>query len=295
MRKVKKNYTKKPFSLQPSGGPYKNALKRVIDAGRWGADATSLYSSPSILISLNDIYKNKCAYCEQTPLGSPLQVEHFRPKNGVDGIAHTGYYWLGYEWSNLLLSCGNCNSNKGNHFELLDEKNRIIAPIFKVNKEVDQDTFHILYKGLRDEKCLLINPEIDDPNLHFKYLTSGYINPTTDNGIESEKRYSLNRDELFVNGRQKIVNELTRKILKRIDLYKNGKPIREVLDSLILLIEEEIIENLEVDKPFCTFYKHMLLNHNSYFIDSIGEVKYRAAVKMAFNKSIKKLLQLNGI
>ncbi len=167
MRKVKKSYIQKPSSLQLSRGPYKNALKRVIDAERWLVNATSLYSSPSVLIALNDIYKNKCAYCEQTPLGSPLQVEHFRPKNGVDEIVHSGYYWLGYEWSNLLLSCGNCNSTKGNHFNLFNEINRFIAPIFKLNKEVDQDTFHILYKGLRDEKCLLINPEIDDPKLHL--------------------------------------------------------------------------------------------------------------------------------
>ena len=41
-------------------------------------------------------------------------VEHFRPKAGYrqrpeDPLVQPGYYWLAYEWSNLLFCCQLCN------------------------------------------------------------------------------------------------------------------------------------------------------------------------------------------
>ena len=44
---------------------------------------------------------NYCCYCERR---LPLDVEHVHPKSKHPSLT--------YEWSNLLLSCGNCNSTK---------------------------------------------------------------------------------------------------------------------------------------------------------------------------------------
>lgn len=55
------------------------------------------------------------------------RVEHFRPKGGWrqspgQPIEQPGYYWLAYEWSNLFLACGPCNSrHKRNLFPLTDQ------------------------------------------------------------------------------------------------------------------------------------------------------------------------------
>jgi hypothetical protein len=80
---------------------------------------------------LKNVFNNKCAYCE-TPL--PRQsghAEHFRPKGGVkyktekksitaftkdaleNQIEHPGYFWLAYNWKNLLPSCELCNAGGG--------------------------------------------------------------------------------------------------------------------------------------------------------------------------------------
>ena len=75
--------------------------------------------------ALLDLFNGKCAFCE-TPIreGMHGDVEHFRPKGGVieeDGSKakyldkkgverdHPGYYWLAYDWRNLLPSCQLCN------------------------------------------------------------------------------------------------------------------------------------------------------------------------------------------
>jgi hypothetical protein len=50
----------------------------------------------------------------------------FRPKGGWvqndgDALTQPGYYWLAYEWSNLLISCQLCNQEfKKNRFPLLN-------------------------------------------------------------------------------------------------------------------------------------------------------------------------------
>ena len=57
----------------------------------------------------------RCAYCEgRNSAGEFGDAEHYRPKGEVTEnrkpISHPGYYWLAYEWYNLLLSCKKCNS-----------------------------------------------------------------------------------------------------------------------------------------------------------------------------------------
>ena len=89
---------------------------------------TDLYKDPR----MKEVYKSgeapfhgKCVYCETNVAAShPGDIEHWRPKNRVthesgrtieieteDGstVQHPGYYWLAYEWRNLLFACEDCN------------------------------------------------------------------------------------------------------------------------------------------------------------------------------------------
>jgi len=62
---------------------------------------------------LEELYFGKCAYCETKVTGAVLRVDHYRPKNRIkEEQTHTGYYWLGYEWSNLFPACEKCNLAK---------------------------------------------------------------------------------------------------------------------------------------------------------------------------------------
>ena len=53
----------------------------------------------------------KCCYCEIAVHEAYNDVEHYRP--------FSRYWWLGWDWDNLLFACARCNrSNKAAEFEL---------------------------------------------------------------------------------------------------------------------------------------------------------------------------------
>jgi hypothetical protein len=66
------------------------------------------YRSGRIFNLLVEYCFNKCYICEDKTATS-LNVEH--------RISHQGNNQLKYDWNNLFLSCGHCNSAKGNNFD----------------------------------------------------------------------------------------------------------------------------------------------------------------------------------
>jgi hypothetical protein len=91
-----------------SANAYKNGSKK------FSFDA-EIYAHQSVKAALIAAQYGKCAFCEsQITHISYGDVEHFRPKAGyrqsaADAMSTPGYYWLAYEWDNLLLSCQLCN------------------------------------------------------------------------------------------------------------------------------------------------------------------------------------------
>lgn len=90
-----------------------------------------------------NVFARKCAYCEGkvTPQ-SYGDAEHWRPKKEVgrwdgdgavepvlhDGEPHPGYWWLAYEWTNLLPACERCNSGKGKGIQFPVENDYVFEP-----------------------------------------------------------------------------------------------------------------------------------------------------------------------
>jgi hypothetical protein len=74
---------------------------------------------------LYDAFHGKCAYCERKfVLDQSGDIDHYRPKGAVTdandkpvqislpggrSAPHPGYYWLAYDWRNLLPTCARCN------------------------------------------------------------------------------------------------------------------------------------------------------------------------------------------
>lgn len=88
--------------------------------------SADLYGHAQVRERLNQTHYGKCAFCEvliPRPYAD-AHVEHWRPKGSVrqaraDVAAPPGYYWLAYEWDNLLLACLFCNrDNKSTIFPL---------------------------------------------------------------------------------------------------------------------------------------------------------------------------------
>ena len=251
----------------------------------------TLYSAPSVKDALNTLYNRKCAFCDNLPIGSPAQVEHYRPKDGVNGIIHSGYYWLAYEWSNLLLACGNCNSKKSNNFPIRNTSNRVTQPDVDA-LGIDENANFILNNPLSLEGAILLNPEIDNPEIHLVFLPSGEIDHLTTRGYESKRHYNLNRDELFVNGRKKKKDDIEAKFLRRLDRYLTGqRSALYVIEDLVDIINEEIIFPISHNLSFSEFLKQMLLNFDSYFV--IGHSPSALLLRKAYLRVINNLN--NGI
>lgn len=95
----------------------------------------AIYAHESVKRELVQMQHEKCAFCEAKPLHvSSGDVEHFRPKGEVrqDDASpprRPGYYWLTYEWSNLLFACERCNRrHKRSFFPLGDPARRARSP-----------------------------------------------------------------------------------------------------------------------------------------------------------------------
>jgi len=288
MKKVNKNFKIRPYSLQSIRAPYQTALNGVLAERGWTSAASNLYRSNSVKKALNTIYNGKCAFCDHKPIGSPAQVEHYRPKNGVKGETHTGYYWLAYEWSNLLLACGNCNASKGTNFSIINDANRVNTPSIMQNGSINEVDNFIKNSLLSSETPLLINPEIDDPSKHLAYAPSGEVFHLSPRGEESKVKYNLNRDELFINGRLQKRNEIENKLLSRLERYINDeRNAPTVIEDLIDVIIEEIVTPISQNLSFSEFYKQMLLNFEDFFI--IGHRPSAIILRYAFLKVINKI------
>lgn len=179
MRKVNRNWNDKPviFATQE----YRDALKELITIGKDSINdkyykhsvkvkkASSVqgdYDSKSkVLEKLHESYHHKCAYCETI---DQHDIEHYRPKKGVtEAKTHSGYYWLAYEWSNLVPACVKCNRDGGklNKFAVMGTRVK--------NPPLDAHGNLILAECLASAADLvaeipkLLHPELDDPKDYF--------------------------------------------------------------------------------------------------------------------------------
>ncbi len=127
-----------PTTLRNRGQRAKDDLCFRYDANSAGYDSgevkfptanNKIYGAPSVKKELKKCQHNKCCYSEAKFVRDSVSVEHFRPKGaigqpGSNKKQYPGYYWLAYEWSNLLLCKAGVNSAKKDYFPLRDESFR---------------------------------------------------------------------------------------------------------------------------------------------------------------------------
>lgn len=156
--------------------------------------------------SLKTIFHNKCVYCEC--IENKPEIEHYRPKKGVsEDPAHQGYFWLCYEWTNLLPSCRYCNTEggKGNKFQI--SGNRVFsAPI--EGTLFNTDRCKLTSNELVGESPMLLNPEIDNVEYCFSFKINGEMIgiDVPGRGKYTINTCNLNRDNLLFK-RQKVIDD----------------------------------------------------------------------------------------
>jgi len=130
-------------------------------------------------LGLRQLAGGNCAYCESKIGGSGArEVEHYRPKGRVEGIAdHPGYWWLASEWDNLLPTCRDCNKSLRQHIVTADMTREEVEELLaQYPKQSFGKASQFGIVGARaltpackleDEDPLLINPCEKDPALEL--------------------------------------------------------------------------------------------------------------------------------
>ncbi|MBW3128783.1 hypothetical protein [Hymenobacter profundi] len=170
MIRIKKSSVAPAILKTASVAAAKQALEVRYDANAAGCRApgnrilnvpATLYNDATVKQKLIKAQKEKCCYCEGKLLAVGYgEVEHYRPKNGFKQgpnlpLEKPGYYWLAYEWDNLLFTCKRCNGgHKRNYFPLANH------PSGRAYSHHD---------ALTQEQPLLLHPVYDDPAIHIGF------------------------------------------------------------------------------------------------------------------------------
>jgi len=232
MRKVDRDWTDLPAKLK--------ATKTLVELEKLAKDPTlkiseTIYkdsykgedgrSCSRIRDKLNEYYHYKCAYCEMG--GGKADIEHYRPKGEVkEDAVHLGYYWLAYEWSNLLPSCKDCNREGGKKTMFPVSGIRIMQPTFLANGKLNKEDCQADSTYLLQEQPNLLHPEIDDPKIHLTFKVApkyegvdlGFV---TNRGDETIRICDLNRKELRVDRLRCIREKIHEDLIRTFELLKD--------------------------------------------------------------------------
>jgi hypothetical protein len=169
-------------------GGYKTQRRFEFDERVWRPYATQL-AEPTF---------GKCAYCETSIAGrDQIAVDHYRPRTKAEGLAKgeispDHYWWLAYEWRNLVPSCTRCVRAKRNRFPVLGRR---AEP----------------FSSLDGESPLVLCPYGPlEPDEHLWFEESGHVNPLSDQGEVTIQVLELNRDDLIQGRRRRAVQVLNR-------------------------------------------------------------------------------------
>ncbi|MFD9899690.1 hypothetical protein ACFWXH_07240 [Mesorhizobium sp. NPDC059054] len=264
MRFVNRNDVAEPPSLASADSAGKTELEKA--RAYYGATPPpkksykfKAYTADDVHKALDKLFKGKCAYCE-TPYqaSQPVDVEHYRPKGGVeDDPDHLGYWWLAMRWDNLLASCIDCNRRRRQVTATLGETLHELETAFyegKTKNSGKKDSFptrngiwaRTEADAIDNEQPLLIDPTRTNPDGYILWpvegATSVAVSSIAVDGSESPEGkasihvYGLNRMGL-IQERTKLLLELRvreerlRKLLNVAEQAEAaGQPIDEFLD-----------------------------------------------------------------
>ncbi len=184
----KKAGTFPPDVLTVQGAAETERLKTEFDNGNVVFSFNpKIYAHKKVKKELIKLQHGKCCFCESEITSvSYGDVEHYRPKGGwiqdAEPLNTPGYYWLSYDWDNLVLSCQICNQQfKQNYFPLADNNSRALNHTYRIT----------------NEDPLFIHPVNENPEdyIEFDKHEPKAINQNT-RGAATIKKMGLDRDTI---------------------------------------------------------------------------------------------------
>jgi len=217
----------------------------------------------------NTFYR-RCAYCERLISGFTGDAEHYRPKGSLQisqpggkpirvtatfahpdtnqtiTIPHPGYFWLAYDWRNLVPACKFCNSGRGKN-ALFDTANDHLLFITLTQAQFDalppeerprpsrrwpgQGIYYPSPAYLdRVETPLFLNPLNPapgrDPHDHIRFKEFGiaFVVNASPIGERTMKVFSLTNGQL-IRDRQEAQERFQQDFLVRMLTYRAGAAV----------------------------------------------------------------------
>ncbi|MBO0947499.1 HNH endonuclease [Fibrella forsythiae] len=275
---------KKDFSNPPSGLLKKGCLdniKLTISEKNKHSFSTHFYRDQSHA-TLTTLYNSKCAYCESPE--SPtcvLRVDHYRPKDGIKNTSHLGYYWLGYEWSNLILSCEKCNRTKSNNFPLANESLRVLSPVVKQNLLPNKASRRADFPLLKAEDPLLLNPELDIVEDHLYFKRDGTIHHLTIHGEASIKCYDLKRTLLVVE-RKKLVDKVLREIKEHLIDFFDGKINQQTLNYSLYRVYTQMLYRVDSKSKYSRMAYFVYTHFDKFIVSQLPSQIHQRIILTTF-------------
>ncbi|MCB1194064.1 MAG: hypothetical protein KDK90_26745 [Leptospiraceae bacterium] len=273
------NFVKKTKNTLPQNG-------KKVDSNYYNKAFLTLTILYSDCCVSGKIYVAKCAFCESLDNGtSRYEVEHYRPKKEVaEDTSHPGYYWLAYEWSNLLLSCQTCNRGEGgkhNKFPIANSGRRIYKErLYRSN--ITKSSFD-LQRLQKIEQPLLLHPEMDDPTLHLIFKNDGKLHGITRRGRATIDICKLNRRLLWKN-RQKLIEGFRNKIKNLLIAYSKKLITKKYTNESLKKIFIKIKNSQLGHKEFTLLGKNMFDNFDYFFVSQLSNIKQREVLDKLFRK-----------
>lgn len=255
------------------------------------------YKSQDVVESLEKLFHRKCAYCE-TKYGAaqPTDVEHFRPKGGVEGCQdHPGYWWLAARWDNILPSCIDCNRSRYHHVEQLPYdplSSQRRGTRYRLGKGT---SFPILggayvydeHSDLGTEQEALIDPTRRDPADHLVWLDfdgRSLISPRRLDSVLDEcgkhtyRVFGLNRQGL-VEHRTALMNQIRARCAHIADLL--GKSVSKTTSEetamqfreLALGQLKELQDYAAPDAPYSAMAQEIISQETDGLIAKFGALE----------------------
>lgn len=215
-------------------------------------------------------YKNKCAYCERI---CKADIEHYRPKKGVtEDDTHLGYYWLCYEWTNLIPSCITCNREgaKHNKFPILGR--RVKNPPLLPDGSLDLTLCKANSSPLRDEMPYLLHPEVDNPVDYFVFELDPEGKGIRIKGIDIDGRGAktiyiclLNRNELKLDRVKSVIDNFKEATYSLFVLLEKGDIDKlKFQEDIIYLLRLLKNQSLDEEKTYTLLRKYIVASSANF-------------------------------
>lgn len=201
----------------------------------------SRYKLRDIKSKIRNLYKNKCAYCEQRVEQS--HVEHYRPKQT--------YYWLAYSWDNLLCACADCNEFKGVNFRINGVRATLTVGLTSMKNINSLSSSYDL-----SEQPDMVNPEITDPLGHLVFTKNGEISSADARFDYTIDKCQIDRSYLR-DYRKKILDDLIESMKEEISLTTDKA---EQINAINVLVRNFVRESNISENEYLAFRRYIIAN-----------------------------------